>query len=128
MASPRRGRRGRLSRSGEFERVYRDGSSHANRFVVAYAFARGLEEAAEPRLGVSVGRKLGGAVDRNAVKRALRDAFWELAERLPEDHDFVLVARPALPELIEREGADGVLGAVRETLAKAVGEDEERLS
>jgi ribonuclease P protein component len=124
MAS-RRGRR-RLSRSGDFERIYREGSSHANRFVVAYAFER--EEAdGDPRLGVSVSRKLGGAVDRNAVKRALRDAFWAFADRLPADHDFVLVARPPLAELLDREGPEGVAQSVRETLAKASG-IEERLS
>ena len=49
------------------------------------------------RLGVSVGRKVGGAVERNAVKRALREAFWALGDGLPAGHDFVLVARPDLP-------------------------------
>ena len=71
MASKRR----RLSRSGEFDRVYRDGSSHATRYLVLYTFPRGDEQRAEARLGVSVSRKVGGAVDRNRAKRALREAF-----------------------------------------------------
>jgi len=76
----RRARRGRLSRAAEFERVYRQGRSQGNRFFVLYSFPRGGDEA--PRLGVSVSRKVGGAVDRNRVKRLLRDAFWALARRL----------------------------------------------
>jgi ribonuclease P protein component len=110
-------RRRRLSRSGEFDRVYRDGSSNATRFLVLYAFPRKDEEERDLRLGVSASRKVGGAVARNKVKRALREAFWGLSDRLPEKHDFVLVARPELSELLEREGTPGVAKSIEEALA-----------
>jgi ribonuclease P protein component len=110
-------RRRRLSRSGEFDRVYRDGSSNATRFLVLYAFPRKDEEDRDVRLGVSASRKIGGAVDRNRVKRALREAFWSIAERLPAKYDFVLVARPDLSELLEREGTAGVTTSIEEALA-----------
>src|SRR3954449_7988747 len=100
MASAaRRTRRGRLSRSAEFERVYRQGRSQGNRFLVLYSFPRGGED--PPRLGLSVSRKVGGAVDRNRVKRVLREAFWSLAEgdELPSGHDYVIVARTEAREL-----------------------------
>jgi ribonuclease P protein component len=118
MARERR-RRGRLSRSGDFDRVYREGRSHSNRYVVLYAFPRqdaGTGEE-ETRLGLSVGRKVGGAVDRNKVKRCLREAFWGLAEKLPQGYDFVLVARPDLGSLVEREGTPGARGAIEEVIA-----------
>ena len=116
MAGKRK--RGRLSRSGDFDRVYREGESHSNRFLVLYAFPRG-DSAADARLGVSVSRKVGGAVQRNAVKRALREAFWGLDRELPSDHDFVLVARPDVAGLVEREGTAGVAQTVRGLLDEA---------
>jgi ribonuclease P protein component len=122
-ARPRR----RLSRSGDFDRVYRDGSSRGNRFLVLFSFARGSDEASgEARLGVSVGRKVGGAVQRNKVKRAIRESFWKLAPELPGGHDYVIVARPGVEGLVERDGATGV----RDSLAELLGEEkgEERLS
>ena len=113
MASKRRC----LSRSGEFDRVYRDGSSHATRYLVLYTFPRSDEDREDVRLGVSVSRKVGGSVDRNRVKRALREAFWSLSDGLPDGHDFVIVARSEIAGLIEREGGAGVVKSLEEALA-----------
>jgi len=119
----RRPKRGRLSRTAEFERVYRQGRSVGNRFLVLYSFPRSSagEDADGPRLGVSVSRKVGGAVDRNRVKRLLREAFGALAERVPADHDVVVVARPEVRELAEREGLEGVQRSLSELVEKATG-------
>jgi ribonuclease P protein component len=109
-----------LSRSAEFERVYRQGRSKGNRFLVLYAFPREEDGSASasgeegPRLGLSVSRKVGGAVDRNRVKRVLREAFWLEAERLPVTSDYVVVARPDARDLAEREGMEGVRTALAE--------------
>jgi len=110
-------RGGRLSRSAEFERVYRHGRSTANRHLVLYSFP--TASAARPRLGLSVSRKVGGAVERNRVKRLLREAFARAEGDLAPGQDLVLVARPPAGELAEREGLAGVDASLSELLAKA---------
>jgi len=114
----RRSKKGRLSRSAEFERVYRDGRSYASRHLVVYAFPR-EEDDGPVRFGVSVGRKVGGAVERNRVKRLLREGFAELSDELRPGHDFVLVARADIGGLAAKEGKDGVASELRELIEKS---------
>ncbi|MGH2923850.1 MAG: ribonuclease P protein component [Solirubrobacterales bacterium] len=113
--SPEPRRRRRLSRSGDFDRVYREGSSRGNRFFVVHGFDAGGD--GDPRLGISVGRRIGKAVQRNKVKRAVREAFWELAAGLPAGRDYVIVARPGAEALLERDRGNGVRDSLAELLA-----------
>jgi ribonuclease P protein component len=82
-------------------------------------FPRGEE--GPPRLGLSVSRKVGGAVDRNKVKRLLREAFATESIGLPEGTDAVVVARPDARPLAQREGLAGIRRALAELIGKAAG-------
>ena len=84
-----------------------------------YVFGRQEAEKVGTRLGISVGKKVGGAVERNSVKRRLRESFWALAGDAQLDRDIVIVARPGILDLIESETPDALRASLGELLAAA---------
>ena len=75
-------RRNRLSRSRDFDAVYRHGRSTSTRFLVLYWFDRG-DEPGEPRLGLAVPKAAGNAVARNRIKRQLREIWRARLDHVP---------------------------------------------
>jgi ribonuclease P protein component len=118
-------RRNRLSRSRDFDAVYRRGRSVGTRFLVLYWFAReddGAEAQAEDsRLGLAVTKGVGNAVVRNRLKRQLREAWRARLSAIPPENDYVLVAKPGLPAAIEANGFEWLGARVDEVLGKALG-------
>jgi ribonuclease P protein component len=113
-------RRHRLSRSRDFDAVYRSGHSASTRFLVLYWFPRAeTADTDEPRLGLAVPKSVGNAVARNRVKRQLRETWTELSDRVRPGHDYVLVARPGLAEPADTRGHEWLAERVSEVLEKA---------
>jgi ribonuclease P protein component len=113
-------RRYRLSRSRDFDAVYRQGRSASTRLLTVHWFAR--EDEGEPRLGLAIPRAVGGAVDRNRLKRQLRAIWQELAAEVPASRDYVLVARPGLAEPADSRGHEWLREQVREAFGKVTAE------
>ena len=99
----------RLTDSPEFERVYRQGTAYRGRLFSVHAFPN---EHGTPRLGVSVSRKVGNAVTRNAVRRRLREVFRSCVSETSRELDLVVSARPA--------AADATFEELREEFGKSL--------
>jgi ribonuclease P protein component len=114
-------RRNRLSRSRDFDAVYRHGRSVSTRYLVLYTFPRDGDDdpGTEPRLGLAVSRKVGGSVERNRLKRQLRAAFDATAADVAPGRDYVLIVRPGLAEATEARGFDWLVERVREVFEQA---------
>lgn len=107
------GERRRLTRSADFDAVYRKGRSRASRLLVVYTFAREDDGDPAARVGIAVSRKVAAtAVARNRIKRRLRDAVEQLRPEIAADQDIVVIARPGFAEA-DREGLEWIVDELR---------------
>jgi ribonuclease P protein component len=111
-------RRNRLSRSRDFDAVYRHGRSVSTRFLTLWWYTR-EEPVGDPRLGFAVPKAVGNSVVRNRIKRQLREIVRGRLEEVPPTHDYVLVVRRGLPEAAEANGHEWLEARVDEVLGKA---------
>jgi ribonuclease P protein component len=111
-------RRHRLSRSRDFDAVYRQGRSVSTRSLTLHWFAREDDPDGAARVGLAIPRAVGTAVARNRLKRQLREVWAELEGEAATGRDYVLVARAGLAEPAESRGHEWLVEQVREVLGK----------
>lgn len=89
----------RVKSEKDFQKVFHDGESKANRQFVVYKLPK--KEQKHFRVGISVGTKLGNAVLRNNIKRRIRHAIRELEKEKSFNHevDFIVIARNPVKQM-----------------------------
>lgn len=89
----------RLRKTREFNRVYQNGARlYGKGFILVYLRDKQVDNrVSESRLGISVPRKVGNAVQRNRIKRIIREAFRLHREVFPQGSDIVFAVRPGFP-------------------------------
>jgi ribonuclease P protein component len=100
-----------LSRPQDFAELQRSGTTRSHPLLSVRVRRTGLETT---RFGLATGRKLGGAVVRNRVRRRLREALRVMAPSFQPGWDVLIIARPALVEADH----DALVGALRRLLER----------
>lgn len=107
--SERHPRHARVRKRGEFRRIQSEGRKvHTKHFIVILHPSLN-EEAAGTRLGITITKKVGNAVERNRTKRVVREVFRRNHELFPQGVDLVVIAKRGAPQL----GFDQVLQEIR---------------
>lgn len=81
-----------IKKNSDFQVVYKNGTSYANRLLVMYVYPRGGEKI---RIGISVSKKVGNSVVRHHVTRLIRECFRLNIGHMDSGVDIVVVARAA---------------------------------
>lgn len=99
----------RIRKRSEFRVVYDNARRIPSRSFVLFVLRNAL---GRPRLGITVTRRLGGAVQRNRAKRLLREIFRRHRTEIA-DVDIVVNGRPPLPAAVYRALEEELLGCLR---------------
>jgi ribonuclease P protein component len=99
-----------LTSPDDFEKVFRLGSTRANKYVVLRFLRSDQEE--EPWVAFVAGKKYGKAVERNRAKRLLREAYRHNIEQVAHGYDIVVIARPHLKNKSCQEAEKGLVDAL----------------
>ena len=79
-----------LKSNMDFKKVYGNGKSFANRYLVMYVLENGTKR---NRLGISVSKKVGNSVVRHHITRLIRESYRLHEEMFNSGLDIVVAAR-----------------------------------
>ena len=83
-----------LKKNNEFQKVYRKGTSQANRYLVMYVLEN-HDRHMENRLGISVSKKVGNSIVRHRLTRLIRESYRLQEDMFSSGRDIVVIARGA---------------------------------
>lgn len=80
-----------LKKNHQFQSVFQNGRSHANKYLIIYSMENGL---GINRIGISVSKKVGNSVVRHRVTRLIRESYRLREDMFNSGLDIVIIARP----------------------------------
>ena len=89
-----------LKKNSEFQNVYTNGKSYANKYLVMYVLKNDLNR---NRIGISVSKKVGNSVIRHHITRLIRESYRLQEEMFNSSLDIVVIARGAAREAKYKE-------------------------
>ena len=101
-----------LKKNNEFQRVYRKGTSQANRYLVMYVLEN-HDRHMENRLGISVSKKVGNSIVRHRLTRLIRESYRLQEDMFSSGRDIVVIARGAAKGKNYRDIESGLIHLAR---------------
>ena len=95
-----------LKKYHQFQDVYKNGKSYANRYLIMYVKENGL---AGNRIGISVSKKVGNSVVRHRITRLVRESYRLHESVFNSGLDMVIIARPAAASIGYEEAESALL-------------------
>ena len=95
-----------LKKNSDFQKVYRQGKSYANRYLVMYVLENHTEG---NRLGISVSKKVGNSVIRHHLTRLIRESYRLHEDMFNNGLDIVVIARSTARDISYHETESGLL-------------------
>ena len=80
-----------IKKNSEFQKVYKTGKSYANKLLVMYV--KRVDDGKEPRIGISVSKKVGNSIVRHRVTRLIRESYRLQEDMFNSGLDMVVIAR-----------------------------------
>ena len=95
-----------LKKNSDFQKVYRQGKSYANRYLVMYVLENHTEG---NRLGISVSKKVGNSVIRHHLTRLIRESYRLHEDMFNNGLDIVVIARSTARDISYHETESALL-------------------
>ena len=95
-----------LKKNSDFQKVYRQGKSYANRYLVMYVLENHTEG---NRLGISVSKKVGNSVIRQHLTRLIRESYRLQEDMFNNGLDIVVIARSTARDISYHETESALL-------------------
>ena len=89
-----------LKKNQDFQNVYSNGKSYANKYLVMYVLENHLQK---NRIGISVSKKVGNSVIRHRITRLIRESYRLQEEMFNSSLDIVVIARSTVREVGYKE-------------------------